>query len=383
MSEWTSVIAVYWVLWAVDGLKRARVRTFSFVGNDSARARRLIYDRWMLPAALPTSWRLNTTDVPLALSPAGVSNQPIASTGRPPEVPARIQAWRWAELREAGVARGWLYLNGQPFCPDTGHVTAAQLLALARLAEPERERQIQNLIRGWLRPVHLRRRARVLVGRTAGVVSCNLAAFLLTLVISVYVLADIATKLGEERAAVIAGRLPIVVGVVFALHVAAIIIAGRARKRLRRVPPSSRAPGLLSPAMMPPQALRLRALLGENYFPASHPLAVALALGDRSMREQCAFNTIGDLRWPLPARADSALAQEIAAWFAAALQARLTPLLEAAQLSAGKLLQPPAPDSPASRSYCPRCRSQFVTPSGRCPHGIELAPLVRTDGSPR
>ena len=46
-----------------------------------------------------------------------------------------------------------------------------------------------------------------------------------------------------------------------------------------------------------------------------------------------------------------------------------------ALLSVDALLAPPPRDSPASRSYCPRCQDQFVKGSGLCPHGVALCRL--------
>ncbi|MBI3874586.1 MAG: hypothetical protein HY300_01170 [Verrucomicrobia bacterium] len=43
-----------------------------------------------------------------------------------------------------------------------------------------------------------------------------------------------------------------------------------------------------------------------------------------------------------------------------------------------ELLAPPAPGDPGNRSYCPRCRAQFVTADGACADcgGRKLEPFA-------
>src|SRR5262249_25387935 len=118
MSEWASVLIVFWVVWALDGVRVGRQRTFAMVGGVCARGRgvRVGFSRLSMPGVSPAAWRATLPDVPLTLSPIGVSNRPAGSAGRPAEGPALAQAWRWEEVREVGVARGAIYINGVHFC---------------------------------------------------------------------------------------------------------------------------------------------------------------------------------------------------------------------------------------------------------------------------
>ena len=377
MSEWVSVLAVFWLLWAIDGVRLAPRRIFSFVGVRRCDRAQIRYSRLSLPAVSPLAWRVVTADVPLSLSPAGVCNQPAGAAGRPAENPARLQSWRWEEIREVAVAKGWIFVNGERFCPDTGHLTAPQFLALARLAPAAREAAIRKRITGWFRIAQLRRRRRVLAGRSALPATCNAIAVALFAALTVYVVADFPSRLPTHWSERFAEALPAVLIALLVLHGVAVVSAFRTVRRLRAVTTEKRGANLFSALLLPPQALRLRGLLADGFFPAQHPLAVALAFAGPKPRAECAFDVLADLRWPLPndTGADTPLSREILAWFRSALEREITPRLASAGLSVELLLRPPAQDAPASCSYCPRCRDQFVAGPRLCPHGVPLQPL--------
>ena len=377
MSEWNSVLAIYWALWAVDGVRVARRRGFSATSGWSAERADLFYLWITWPGFSPGSWRITTADVPLSLSPEGVSNRPAGCAGRPAEAPATAHAWCWADVRAVDAVDGWLRINGARFCPDTGHVTATQLLELARLAPAARAENIDRLLRRWLRPAYLRRRARVLAGRTTALATLNLVALALVAAISLYVVGGGSARVSPATAAALARAFPWLIGCVAGLHVTAVGTAWRALRRLKAVAPDRRRAALLSALLLPPQALRLRAMLGDGFFPPQHPLAVALALADGAARQQWAFQTAADLAWPIGVRSDPPLAREIAAWYRRALGERLRPLLESAKIDPRELLAPPAPSTAESCSYCPRCRDQFVAGPRECPLGVTLQSIPR------
>lgn len=375
MSEWASLLAVYWLLWALDGVRLGPWREFSLVAGSRIRQGSLRFSRLVLPPLLPTGWRVGAPDVPLSFSPAGVCNVPVGSAGRPAEAPAGMEAWRWDEIRHIGVSGKWIYINGRRFCPDTGHAPAARLLQLAELRPEEREVPLDALLRGWFRPARLRRRARVLVGRTAAAAACNAAAIGIMLGLTLYLGADLPARLGEERAARVAAALPYVLGLLLLLHASGVVLAWRALGHVRTGGGDRRRATLFSALLLPPQALKLRALVGEGAFPPQHPVAIAAAFGRPAARRECGFQALADVRWPVVPVPQSDLVREITGWFGARLTNQLNPLLAANGDEPEALLAPPAPDGPASCRYCPRCRDQFVAGPGRCPHGIALLPL--------
>jgi hypothetical protein len=377
MSEWTSVVAVFWVLWAVDGARFGPRRIFTIVGNWRGRRGRIGYSRLSLPGVSPGSWRFAVSDVPLSISPRGLCNVPVGSSGRPAESPSIVQAWRWDEVREVGVANGSIYVNGARFCADTGHVSARQLLALAGLEPAARTRRIEAIIRGWFRMTHLRRRGRVLTARTFTPALLNAMVVVVVATLSVYVVGDFSERLAPRASHLIAQALPGVIGGTFTLHLAAVIVSWRTLRRLRPVGPQKRGGALFSALLLPPQGLRLRALLGDGFFPAQHPLAGVVAFGSQRACEEHAFHTLADLRWPVALPEDETqIVRDVIAWFRDALEPEVVRAFKTRGLAVKTLLAPPARDLPTSCSYCPRCRDQFVAGPQMCPHGVTLQTLA-------
>jgi hypothetical protein len=138
---------------------------------------------------------------------------------------------------------------------------------------------------------------------------------------------------------------------------------------------------LFSALLLPPQGLRLRALLGEGFFPAQHPLAAIGAFGRQWAVERWAFCVLADFRWPLPlSGGEPPLAREIVAWFHPVLKLHVERLLAGKGISMNNLMEIPKPDAPQSCSYCPRCRDQFVAGPKVCPHGVALQPFRSGEG---
>ena len=403
MSEWVSVLAVFWALWALDGVRLARRRAFTFVGRASVRKRKtperagkrasgvargtasVRYHRLSVPGVWPGSWRVAVPDVPLALSPAGLCNDPVGAAGRPGEPPAQRRAWRWEEVREVGVAKGMLYVNGAVFCADTGHLAPRELLQIAQLPAARREARLRSVIGRWFRPAHLRRRAAVLAARTRGPAALNAFTLIAMALLTIYVGGDFSGRLPERGSAMFARALPWLLLALLASHVTATLWTWRAVRRLRPVTVEKRSANLFSALLLPPQALRLRALAGEGFFPVQHPLAAVFAFGKARARRARTFNVLADLAWPATVSAATAasdaatadLAREVTQWFGAVVREQAERALRATDpgLTREALLAPPGPDSPASCAYCPRCRDQFVAGGGACPHGVSLQPL--------
>jgi hypothetical protein len=383
MSEWVSVFAVFWILWAIDGARLAPRRVFTFVG--CGRRARVTYDRLSLPGVIPTSWRVGAQDVPLALSPRGVCNRGIGTAGRPAERFEPLRAWRWEEVREVGVAKGWIYVNGHAFCPDTGHVRARELLALATMPEQERTQRIEAIVARWFRPAHLRRRVRVLERRTRLAAGLNLVLFGCFVALTVYVAADVPSRIPEHASRIVWAALPWLLGAMVVVHMAAVIAAARSIRRLPAVAGEKRGTALFSAALLPAQALRLRALAADGFFPPQHPLAMVAALAPAATLRTWAFNGVADQQWPSAPGGDSTLSRDVGAWFGAELYGHFGRLLRAAGVDVAELLAPPAPDGRESCTYCPRCGDQFTARGGVCPQGVPLRPLRATPvgASPR
>ena len=321
-------------------------------------------------------------DLPLAFSPTGVVNWPAGAVARPVATPDELQAWRWGEIRQIEEKDGWLAINGRRFCPATGHVTAAELLALAVALGPldagGRAAALRAILRGWLRPAHLRRRALVLRARTGGVMIFNVAVLLGCAVLSIWFLGG----LKEATADWVTARLEMLLLWLALMHLWGMGLAWWARRRLRQImrQPDLAKNAVLGAVLFPPQALRFRATLGAGWFPPSHPVACALAFAPPAARDRLVFNLLADLRWPLAPSGGGPLAGEILGWFRTALGGELDELLAREGVEAKALLAAPVPDGPASCAYCPRCQSQFTGAAATCPHGVPLQPLTQGRG---
>lgn len=378
MSEWLSVILIFWGLWLADGWKIATTALHHVAGRG--RRARLIFGRFGQVRFWPTGWQTQVADIPFALSPAGLCNRPVGAVGRPTETPHLAQAWAWADITQAEAKDGWLFVNGRRFCRDTGHLPAGQLLALAKLDPAARAARLAWWLHRWLRPAHLRRRARVLMRRTETVVTLNGALLLVAAGLSVH----FAGYGGYEPPATwirtVERTLPLLGAYFLFFHVAAMGLAIWAARKLKPVRPSKRGTNLFTAAMLPAQALRLRALLAEAYFPVQHPLAYALAFARPCELAAVAFQVLGDLRWPIDGRNDSALAGEICSWHRRELTGLVRGRLAAAGVAEEKLFAAPVADASGGCRYCPRCLSQFSDPAAHCSHGIELQPVRPSAG---
>lgn len=375
MSEWTSLLAVFWVLWLLDGARWEHRRAFTFLVGASGRLVRAGFSRARLPSTWPGQWWVTADDLPLAVSPFGLCNRSVGAVGRPSERGWVAQGWRWEEVREVGRAGGWIFINGVRFCPDSGHVTAPQILAWAQLTPEAREARIRLQMSRWFQIGELRRRARVLAGRTQIPALLNAIALCGGLVITIYVVGGGAAYVPTGASERWAKALPAILGLLLVVHLAAIGSAWRAVQQLSPVRPEKRRATLLSALLLPPQAWRLRGLVGDGYFPVQHPLAFFLAFGGASARGLAGFNVLADLRWPIEVASDSPVARKVTDWFRAALAEKVSALLAAQGVGVEELFAAPCPDSPASCLFCPRCRDQFVARVSACPHGVPLAVL--------
>ncbi len=374
MNEWASLLLVFWLLWLVDGWRLPPVARFGVTGWKRVR---LHFARLLPPPWLPTGWSTVVADIPFALSPAGIANRACGAAGRPTDAPAAATGVAWTDIKEVTTKDGWIEINGRRFCRDTGHLSAKQLLELAREPEATRPARIVWWMRRWLRPAHLRRRVRVLLAHSSLAATTNVFFLAVALLVTAYLVGQITHRLTPYWAGVGGHLWGLFVIYLALLHLIGVVGAWLALRRLKAVQPGKRGSSLFTALLLPPQALRLRAVLADGYFPAQHPLAFAFACAKPAQVRTLAFDTLSDLRWPLGTTADAPLAQEIATWFRAELTKQLAPHIRAAGIKEAELFAAPVADGPTSVSYCPRCRSQFTAGRTHCPEGIALLPVAK------
>lgn len=118
----------------------------------------------------------------------------------------------------------------------------------------------------------------------------------------------------------------------------------------------------------PLAAMRGRDLLSRDLLATFHPLAAAQVLCDEPAFRDLARRVLIDLRHPLLPLchnpAPSAIETE--AWFRDRQLGAVERFLRSAGIDLEELVRAEAPAGPDCRTYCPRCRSQFILESGQC-----------------
>jgi cytochrome c553 len=378
MSEWQMLLAVFWAFYALNGFsarRRSRFHFTSLVGKPRARTKQATWSHFRFS---PFGWRMQAEDVPFSFSPAGITNLPVGSTVRPVELPLNPISWAWDDIEKVAQKNGYIWINSSRFTPATGHLSVAEIKALAALPAAQRTAKIEQIIPRWFRPHRLRRLHRMVSQRTELASVVNLYATILAVAISVFLASNGLGILSKSTVTTIAHSIPAALITVLAFHGLAIVLAWINNRRMIRwgaTPPSNT---LFSVALFPPQALQLRAILADAIWPATHPLTAAVAFAAPADLEAIAGSTWRDLQCPLPvATRAGSLSAAITSWHRAAIAPKIKALLQSAGIEASTSLTAPPPDSPASCAYCPRCHDQFVRSDGQCPHGIKLTPLHR------
>jgi hypothetical protein len=150
----------------------------------------------------------------------------------------------------------------------------------------------------------------------------------------------------------------------------------------RALLPDARAERIRNAAIMafyPPLALRAADRIAAGALEGFHPLAAAVALCPREAWQGLARGVVLDLEHPiLPAcpAADPVLQAAEREW-REGLLAEVETFLRRHQIDRAELVRPPAPLEAKCRTYCPRCRDQYVLAHGVCGDcgGLPLLPL--------
>jgi hypothetical protein len=382
MSDWWLLIAAFWFWYFADCLKTGRRARFVLSRAFGRGDVEVHHGPVALTSLSPTSWHVRTEDPPIAFSPEGLTNIPVGSAGRPTPAPSQGQVWRWEEIRELAQKHGRIFINGQEFCPVTPFTTLAEMRALidgCKSGTPEaRAVWLAGRVAGWFRPTHLRRQRTVLLGRTKTLVIWASFGWLLSVLISAYVLGGSLLPLSEAWSDWLGRIIPLVLLYLLGVHLCVVVLGWRVHRRLLRKRGEQRFSLLFSALLLPPQAYRLRSRIGAEFFQQAHPLAWLAVVADGTDFSDYARQAVADLRWPLAAgRCERPeLAAAIGSWMRDCVGGEVGRLLKLRGVEEADLLKAPKRDSAESCLYCPRCQSQFTSREGRCPHGIALRPLA-------
>ena len=396
MTQWWPLIAAFWAVLLIDCVTifSARWRRVLVTGAWGRIPRRppapfracagMQCGRVVFAPPLPVAWQAYTDNLPVAFSPEGICNLTTGAIGSEPAALRAVQSWRWEDIRSVEKKGGRLWVNEQDFCAVTVYADAAELWALAQrcatLAPDEREPLLGRVVAGWFRPSRLRRALARVQARTAALAFFASTNAAIALAVSICLVADVPGMAWDHRTySLVTWVLPMLGLYAAGAHVAALVSGWRAHRRLLpgREHTAHRINMLLAAAFVPPQVFRLRAQVTAAALPALHPLAWLATVADAGALRQGAARVLRDLRWPLATvdDPDPRLTDRIASWMRTRVMAEAERLLALRGVSADELLAAPEPDSPESRSYCPRCRDQFTKPAGLCPCGTPLAAL--------
>ncbi|QOV88872.1 hypothetical protein [Humisphaera borealis] len=148
----------------------------------------------------------------------------------------------------------------------------------------------------------------------------------------------------------------------------------RAHRRLMPADRLVRWKGLVTMVFAPTAAIRASDAVSRHLLTGFDPVAVGAVLLDDKTFAEFATRILQDLRIPLPARksdnrngaADPAKSDELATAFRARLTDEVVVLMRKRRVDIDALLGPPTPADPALRSYCPRCRLEYLVETGTC-----------------
>ena len=405
MSEWWSVLAVFWALYLADGVsggRRERLFLSSWCGGFSWRLSwrkkrgggpaTLTQAGWHFAPPLPWAYTLPLDDLPASFAPEGLTNWPSVATARPAWLPDGAATAKWESLGAVGLNGPWLTLNGRRFAPATATLNAAELKELAtRLAPLDIESRAGEIFAWQARRFSVPRARRRL---TAALARTRTLAWLNTLQVAGWAVLSAGLLSGRFNPAAsfepvrpghgeMALQIPwwVLVAALVLTHGLAVGLAWRIHRRLYPKLRDERGSLIFSACLLPAQALRFRAALLRPLMRGMAPLAVVLAAGSPGTARAAAAATWRDLHYPIRPPGlppDVAAIADAAALLAKPVLARALAEAKAAGLiglDPQELLAAPTGLGPEVCAYCPRCGDGFVRADGVCPQGMALLKL--------
>ncbi|HZR15698.1 MAG TPA: hypothetical protein VFE51_00100 [Verrucomicrobiae bacterium] len=327
----------------------------------------------LAPPFPPLGTLLASHSFPLSISLDGV----LAYV--PPSIdPARRgaqsgQFFSFEEIRSVEAAAKKVRINGKLLLTAASPVSAASLAAiidrLRKLPATERRRAIEREIESSFDIKELKGRWNEFRSETRGLrLNANLLFLYLFAIIP---LALWRFGLSFAWPWLLAGLLACTLTIALRFH--------RAHKRFFPEAEDERFTHFIILLLSPASTVRARDLLTRPLLERFHPVAIAQVLGSAPAFEQLAAQFLRELRFPaLPLCPRSEpIAQATERHSREFLLRALEAFLKRNGCRPEKLLRPPLRSDPHSRSYCPRCHSQFTVLEGSCQDcgGITLSPF--------
>jgi hypothetical protein len=385
MAELSDLLLVLGVIYALECLVWLPLGALAFVSAWGRSWRVQQPSAWagnirggfVLPNPLPPLGAVvYGRQLPLSVSPDGVCfwNPACPNGSRRPLLSPR---WApFAEISSIAVAGKKVLINGQPFCHAGSESYAAFLVQnLRRLqaaSPPQRVDLIQGLFAQQLNTSLIAARWQEASRRA------NMLRLLANvLLVSIFVVVPLlGWQFGVRRL-----LWPLLAGVLLQT-VTVTVLYWRAHKALVPAAAEERFTWALTMLLAVPTAMRAHDLLLLRAFEHFHPLALGSTLLSPQNFESLARALFWDLHYPIEPLCPSGTpnAQAAVAWSHATWRKTVDAFLQERGLPLERWLAPPTPTEPAHRSYCPRCRTQFVLAEGTCADcgGLQLACLDAT-----
>jgi hypothetical protein len=334
---------------------------------------------WHFPLPPLGNWFLSEL-WPVSISPTGVFADSTHSLGRdhyPPRPGAYVA---FADIRGVEADGRELIVNGHKMATTASETSACRLVrlieSLAKLPKPDRSATIGCALEARFDAAAVRRRI-----AEHGRVASPLRRLTNGLFLWIFVFVPlVAWPVGWLRTwpYLLAGGVFFVLLVVrsFLQSYAALFPNGNGRRGEKA-------------AMMvlnPLAAIRAHDELSRDVLAEFHPLAAAHVLCSADDYRQLARAMLVDLRHPLqPVFPDAqGPARDTGEWFRRAQLEAVSNFVESTGLDPAELLAPDPQLDATCRTYCPRCRCQFVLDEGCCLNcgGIALLPLRKCESCP-
>lgn len=262
--------------------------------------------------------------------------------------------------------------NGEPLAQALSSRHAARLCALLRRLcaadVAERPALLAAALGETFDATAIATRLAELRGRIRAVRGWGIALFLFFFVL--------APAAAWREGLVRAGLL--LLGALLALGSATAVSFLRAHRRLFPGESGERRSHLFFLAAAPVGAIRAADAVSRDLLVEFHPVAVASVVCAPSEHLELARRTFLALRFPQRgAGGDDDALHRAEAWSREALLRSLERHLRAGGIDPHRFLDPPRSTDPASRSYCPRCRGEFIVSAGICADcsDVSLLPL--------
>ncbi len=315
------------------------------------------------PVLPPFGTALLVRTLPLSLSPDGalswtsVSLNPV---GRPPQIGRFV---KFDDVKSVERDGRKVFVNGELFLkvPTSVHARfVSRLLATqAKLPREQREKDQRALLQKSFDVSAVKKRieeAQPKLKRLRVLAHLLFTSLFVGLPVALF-------GIGLSRC------WPIVLAVLLAQTIAQSVLFVRAHKTLFGDDrDDDRFTQQLTMLVAMPAAIRAHDCLTMNLLAETHPLAAARALCSPEDFRELARRALLDQRFPrLPMfSSENAGANGTEACWRGALLEATEKFLRDEGLNLEELLAPPAPGDPGNRSFCPRCRAQFVTADGAC-----------------